>query len=154
MKCLIVLALVYTVSAFRLSPEVVEREFTRFQREFGRQYNGVDEKQFRLEIFEDNLNRIYEHNLNADNGVHSFRLAVNQFADMTNEEFRRTMNGFRPQFRSEVRRKNSTFVGVDVGLPILSTGEPRVPSLQLRIRDSAAHAGLSAPLPVLKGSTS
>ncbi|XP_042452450.1 oryzain alpha chain-like [Zingiber officinale] len=42
----------------------------------------------RFEVFKDNLRRVDEHNAAADRGEHSFRLAINQFADLTNEEFR------------------------------------------------------------------
>ncbi|CAG2180079.1 unnamed protein product, partial [Oppiella nova] len=41
----------------------------------------------RRQIFESNYRLIVRHNMEADNGIHSYRLGVNQFADMTDEEF-------------------------------------------------------------------
>ncbi|XP_045804220.1 cysteine proteinase RD21A-like isoform X2 [Trifolium pratense] len=50
----------------------------------GKSYNGLGEKDKRFEIFKDNLNFIDEHNgLNL-----SYKLGLNRFADLTNEEFR------------------------------------------------------------------
>ncbi|KAI1301723.1 Procathepsin L [Halotydeus destructor] len=53
-----------------------------------------DEDARRFEIFRQNLAFIAKHNLEADLGMHSFRLGATQFADMTNEEFRQH-NGYR-----------------------------------------------------------
>ena len=38
----------------------------------------------RMKIFQDNLDYIEAHNSNTD---HGFKLAVNQFSDLTEEEF-------------------------------------------------------------------
>lgn len=50
----------------------------------------------RYEIFKDNLKYIDEHNAAADAGVHSFRLGLNRFADLTNKEYRSTYLGTKP----------------------------------------------------------
>ena len=52
--------------------------------EHGKNYNGLGEKEKRFEIFKDNLRSIDEHN--AQNL--SWKKGLNQFADLTNEEFR------------------------------------------------------------------
>jgi hypothetical protein len=41
----------------------------------------------RARVFEDNLRFISAHNSEADAGLHSFRLGVNQFSDLTQEEW-------------------------------------------------------------------
>nr|AGT79959.1 cathepsin L2 [Sinohyriopsis schlegelii] len=46
-------------------------------------------------IWEDNLKRVQQHNLEADRGVHTYWLGMNEYADMTTEEFVSTMNGFK-----------------------------------------------------------
>ena len=79
------------------------------KREFGRQYNGLEDESSKRQVFEQNLHLIVNHNINADNGVHTFRLAVNQFADMTNAEFRRVMNGYRSDLR--VKRNTTVYTG-------------------------------------------
>lgn len=52
----------------------------------GRSYNALGEKERRFSIFRDNLLFVDAHNSNPNN---TFRLGLNRFADMTDEEFRR-----------------------------------------------------------------
>ncbi|CAG2177128.1 unnamed protein product, partial [Oppiella nova] len=59
----------------------------------GNSYLGAEgEESVRRQIFETNYAYITAHNAEADKGVHTFRLGVNQFADMTNEEYRQLLN--------------------------------------------------------------
>lgn len=57
---------------------------------YGRTYNDAAEKARRLEIFKSNMELIESFNA----GDHKFKLGANQFADLTNEEFR-VRNGFK-----------------------------------------------------------
>lgn len=50
----------------------------------GKSYNGLGEKEVRFEIFKDNLRFIDE----VNSGNRSFKLGLNRFADLTNEEYR------------------------------------------------------------------
>lgn len=54
-------------------------------------YNALGEKERRFEVFKDNLRYIDEHN--SQN--RSFKLGLNQFADLTNEEYRSKYLGAR-----------------------------------------------------------
>ena len=74
-----------------------------YQQTFERQYVNDEEESVRRDIFKSNYNHIHLHNLEADNGQRSYRLGVNQFADMTNDEFRQKMNGLRIQQKKESR---------------------------------------------------
>ncbi|WOK98259.1 hypothetical protein Cni_G06969 [Canna indica] len=56
--------------------------------EHGRAYNALGEKDRRFEVFKDNLRFIDAHNAAADAGHRRFRLGLNRFADLTNEEYR------------------------------------------------------------------
>ena len=62
-------------------------EWLDFKRLFGRGYQP-EEEHFRRQVFADNLEYIKQHNVEFDAGRTTFRLGVNQFADLTNEEFR------------------------------------------------------------------
>ncbi|TOF89230.1 hypothetical protein CGJ15_24675 [Vibrio parahaemolyticus] len=66
-----------------------------FKEKFGRKYVDAEEEVYRLKVFQDNLNYIEEHNKKFANGEVTFDLAVNQFADMTNEEFNAVMKGYK-----------------------------------------------------------
>ncbi|KAK9085603.1 hypothetical protein Sjap_026014 [Stephania japonica] len=65
----------------------MQERHEQWMSQFGRAYKNADEKAMRFEIFSDNSERIDQFN---EAGNATFTLAVNQFADMTNEEFRAT----------------------------------------------------------------
>ncbi|CAL0316377.1 unnamed protein product [Lupinus luteus] len=58
----------------------------------GKAYNGLGEKERRFEIFKDNVRFVHEHN-SATNGT--YKLGLNKFADLTNEEYRKMFLGTR-----------------------------------------------------------
>ncbi len=47
------------------------------------------------QIWEENLGIIRKHNLESDMGLHTYTLEMNKFGDLTNEEFRKQMNGLK-----------------------------------------------------------
>ncbi|NP_001279669.1 cathepsin L1-like precursor [Callorhinchus milii] len=59
----------------------------------GREYMQKEDS-YRRAVWEKNLKTIQLHNLGYSMGKHSFDLAMNQFGDMTTEEFHQLMNGF------------------------------------------------------------
>ncbi|KAJ0025514.1 hypothetical protein Pint_08729 [Pistacia integerrima] len=61
----------------------------------GKAYNGLGEKEKRFEIFKDNLRFIDEHN--SEN--RTYKVGLNRFADLTNEEYRSKYLGARTGFR-------------------------------------------------------
>ena len=64
----------------------------------GRSYNALGEYDRRLRVFWDNLKIVDAHN--ADAGTHGYRLGMNRFADLTNEEFRAVYHGAAAAARS------------------------------------------------------
>jgi cathepsin L len=95
MKSIILLALVGIVCANVFTQEEIHLNFEQFKLKYNRQYSGAFQEDIRREIFAYNLEKIHLHNLQADNGVKTFRLAVNNFTDMSNLEFRSYFNGLR-----------------------------------------------------------
>lgn len=59
--------------------------FSRFRERFRKQYSSLQEFIHRYEIFNENMKFIEEHNLETQK---NFTLGMNQFTDMTNEEFK------------------------------------------------------------------
>ena len=67
--------------------------FNKFQSVFNKEYHTFEEFEYRFETFRTNLNHIILHNNNASN---TFKMAINQFTDITPEEFRETrLKGFK-----------------------------------------------------------
>ncbi|XP_052814979.1 procathepsin L-like [Mya arenaria] len=59
-------------------------------------YNKLYEPRVELlrrQIWESNIAYIQSHNLEADRGVHTYTLGMNEYGDMTNQEFVAIMNG-------------------------------------------------------------
>ncbi|TPP67277.1 Cathepsin L [Fasciola gigantica] len=59
------------------------------KRMYNKEYNGVDEAH-RRNIWEENVKHIQEHNIRHDLGLVTYTLGLNQFSDMTFEEFKAT----------------------------------------------------------------
>ena len=62
----------------------VTLEFGKFLKQFGKKYDTMEDTIKRFHIFEENFKYIQEHNAMNDD----FKLGVNQFADLTLEEFK------------------------------------------------------------------
>ena len=69
----------------------------------GKVYNAIGEKEKRFEIFQDNLKFIDEHN--AEN--RPYKVGLNKFADLTNEEYRSMFVGGRLGRKPRVSRPKS-----------------------------------------------
>jgi len=66
-----------------------------FKQVHNKQYKSVEEESVRRAIWEQNLDKIQQHNLEADLGLHTYTLGMNRFGDMTHEEFTSQMNGLK-----------------------------------------------------------
>uniref|UniRef100_A0A663MXK6 CATL1 protein n=2 Tax=Athene cunicularia TaxID=194338 RepID=A0A663MXK6_ATHCN len=65
-----------------------------------KEYPGEAEA-IRREVWEKNLRRIQQHNWEEARGQHGFRLAMNHYGDLTDEEFNQLLNGFSPAWQEE-----------------------------------------------------
>ncbi|XP_053202221.1 procathepsin L-like [Panonychus citri] len=70
-------------------------EWESFKAKHNKVYASSTEESTRKSIFSTNLKKINAHNREADNGVHTYRLGVNKFADLTAEEFKATRLGYK-----------------------------------------------------------
>ncbi|XP_043920336.1 procathepsin L-like isoform X2 [Protopterus annectens] len=67
------------------------------------------EEESRRKTWEENFLYINQHNEQESMGKQSFRLELNQFADMTSDEFSRQMNGYKHTGLAKEKLKHSSF---------------------------------------------
>jgi len=90
MKCLLAFLLcVALASSVRLEEEY-QSAFTDFVIKFDKSYD-VDEMFHRYNIFKRNVDLIDNHNEAYASGKYTFNLAINKFADKTNEEYKQLL---------------------------------------------------------------
>ncbi|XP_023313137.1 uncharacterized protein LOC108903178 [Anoplophora glabripennis] len=70
----------------------IEEQWQSFKDNVGKHYRSRLEESTRFQIFKDNVYKIEEHNRRFARGEVSYKLAVNKFADLTEEEFKARLN--------------------------------------------------------------
>lgn len=83
-------------------------EFEAFQKKFGKVYENAREKAHRFGIFSENLKEVRRHNLSGA----SWKKGVNQFSDLTAEEFRATLN-YKPSAQNAAPVKKGKDINLD-----------------------------------------
>ncbi|XP_072453045.1 cathepsin L2-like isoform X2 [Notamacropus eugenii] len=86
----------------------LDAKWKQWKSQHRRLYGGNEEDNWRRATWEKNLRMIEMHNLEYSAGKHSFRMEMNKFGDMTNEEFRQGMIGFTER-RFEGKTKGNLF---------------------------------------------
>ncbi|XP_035999433.1 cathepsin L1 isoform X1 [Fundulus heteroclitus] len=94
------------LSAPSLDPQL-DQHWNLWKSWHSKNYHQREEGWKRM-VWEKNLKKIELHNLEHSMGKHSYTLGMNQFGDMTNEEFVQIMNGYKPQ--TEGKLKKSLFM--------------------------------------------
>jgi len=90
LSCLIVLSCL--VALGRSSS--LESQWVNYKQSFSKEYATEAEESRRFAIWAANLDMVETHNQEAAAGVHSYTMAVNQFSDLSYEEFEKTMLGY------------------------------------------------------------
>ncbi|XP_063040253.1 cystein proteinase inhibitor protein salarin-like [Engraulis encrasicolus] len=92
MKFLVVaIVLVAAVSCASVGSVDLDKTFQEWKVKFGKVYSSPEEEAKRKQIWTDNWDRIEAHNAQFSQGLETWSMALNHFADMTWEEFSGTM---------------------------------------------------------------
>ncbi|KAG8385445.1 hypothetical protein BUALT_Bualt03G0046000 [Buddleja alternifolia] len=102
---LLVLEIWASLATARTVPDssMVERHET-WMTQFGRSYKDDAEKTKRFKIFKDNVEYIESFN---EAGARPYKLSINKFADLTNEEFQASRNGYKMSSHSKSSKVSS-----------------------------------------------
>ncbi|CAF3717441.1 unnamed protein product [Rotaria sp. Silwood1] len=84
----------------------LDQSWTLFKYIYNKQYGSINDEQARRVIWEKNVEMIQKHNLEADLSMHTYTMKVNQFADLTLEEFVKKMNTLKI---NDQKRENKKF---------------------------------------------
>merc|ERR1712154_545927 len=68
--------------------EHVEKDFGAFKTKYNKKYLTIPEDIYRQEVFEENVDYINQHNLEAEQGLHTFTLGLNEYADLSTKEWK------------------------------------------------------------------
>lgn len=82
------------------------QQWEDYKKAFGKSYASQAEDRYRKSIYDQNQKFVDEHNLRFEQGLVTFDLEMNQFADMTTEEFTSKMNGFNMEAERSRSRNN------------------------------------------------
>lgn len=86
----------------------LNEEWQNFKSFHKKIYSSSIEELKRFNIWKSNFDFINLHNQQADNGVHSFWLKMNQFGDLTNSEFVAIYNGFNQSLAQSLKKTKNT----------------------------------------------
>ncbi|MED6170038.1 hypothetical protein PIB30_026890 [Stylosanthes scabra] len=99
--CLGFLAVHATCRTLQDASTTMQKRHEQWMAQYGKVYKDPQEKEKRFRIFSENVNYIEAFN-NAGNKP--YKLGINQFADLTNDEFTSSRNGFKGHLYSSVER--------------------------------------------------
>jgi len=73
--------------------EQVEKDWGAFKTTYNKKYLTIPEDIYRQEVFEENVDYINQHNQEAEQGLHTFTLGLNEYADLSAKEWKMFLLG-------------------------------------------------------------
>lgn len=74
--------------------DLVQEQWGAFKAQHGKQYSSETEERFRMKIFMENSHKIAKHNKLYEQGLVTYKLGLNKYADLLHHEFVTILNGF------------------------------------------------------------
>ncbi|CAH1106464.1 unnamed protein product [Psylliodes chrysocephalus] len=79
--------IVFATALLAVSALPAYEQWTTFKAKHGKSYENIGEEKVRFQIFQQNIQKINAHNALYEAGIKTYRMGVNQFADLTQKEF-------------------------------------------------------------------
>ena len=92
--------LVGLVLAFKNKYFFEEEKWQQYKVKHSKNY-AEEEENKRFQIWKENFAMVEKHNEEADEGIHGYRMAVNKYSDLSDEEFESTRLGYVPEKNDE-----------------------------------------------------
>ncbi|XP_049320214.1 procathepsin L isoform X6 [Astyanax mexicanus] len=108
----------FVVVAGAASVSVEDLEFNSWKLQHGKSYDSEEEESQRKMIWLNNRKLVLEHNMLADQGLKSYRLGMNIFADMENQEFQAMFSHCVKSFNETDSLCTSTFLSEEEDTPL------------------------------------
>lgn len=100
----------------------------------GKPYNALGEKEKRFDIFKDNLRFIDEHNA----GNRTYKVGLNRFADLTNEEYRAKYLGTKIDPKRRIAKTRSNRYASQVGDKLPESVDWRKEGAVVQVKDQGS----------------
>jgi cathepsin L len=110
MKTLLVLASLFLAAFALRSEREYQDEFVSWMQQHQKSYHHNEFRQ-RFAIFKSNLDFIQQHNQEYEQGMHTFTVGINQFVDLTAEEFGQMYMGFRIPEGRKIENSDDVITG-------------------------------------------
>jgi cathepsin L len=117
MFALILATLVVCTSGAAIYDTKLDDSWVEYQKVFKKEYKTTEENLKRRLIWESNLKFVNKHNHEYSLGLHTFTVAINKYADMSNKEFVSVMNKFNMSAASNKQRNSQQYVPSNVEIP-------------------------------------
>uniref|UniRef100_A0A1I8PDI4 cathepsin L n=1 Tax=Stomoxys calcitrans TaxID=35570 RepID=A0A1I8PDI4_STOCA len=104
-----ILVFLALVALIRAAPPTsnIKIQWKSFKLQHHKQYNSEMEEHIRMNVFEENHQKILRHNELYANGKVFYKLKLNQFADLMQHEYKSMMNGFNHTAHKAAMHKGS-----------------------------------------------
>lgn len=101
------------LSSVSLTLIAAEMPWEEFKNHYGKEYNAIGEDALRKQVYDSNVQKIIEHNAKNE----SWTMAVNEFADLNQDEFRAQFTGKQPTESDESTNYDQPEIAVEVEVP-------------------------------------
>jgi len=95
------------VAVFASIDSTFDKDWEAWKDFHDKEYRNEDEEHHRRITWEHNVKSVMHHNIKHSLGESTFTMGVNQFTDMTRDEFARITTGFKPSVEQKHKRRHT-----------------------------------------------